>query len=192
MRLLALLLLLTLPAFGRDEALDVTLVFGPNETPVAFTLAPNEARQFWLRWKELPATDRLVPVASENGGYRGLRIRTSATEEVRLYDGVGSLEREARADAYRTLERWVLEKAPPPLGPQLVAALDEQVGAAAPERAAPLTEKKAGAMIAACRKRAERSPRLRAMCLSEKLLESREPDVAVKALEQALRSTEAN
>jgi hypothetical protein len=189
MRILWLALLL-LPSWSRaEETLRVSLIFGPGEMQTEYKLEGPEVRQFWQRWSDLPPTSNMVPLGTPSG-YRGLRIR-GESKEIRLFNGVGAEEERARLDGQRALERWVLTKAPAPLGPALVAKLDELVdvpGGGAHVTSGP--EALAGTIIGQCRSRARFNSQLRARCLVEGLLEHREPDALVPALENALKATE--
>jgi len=188
--LMLLALLLPLNAQAQDRELQVSLLFAPGQPQITFTLNNQETRQFWLRWNELEATTNMVPLALETD-YRGLRIRTQDDREVRLFGGVGTMGQNARLDDMRMLERWLLAKAPTDPGERLIAQLDALVdqtdaSRAAPQRDAPT----AGKIIQGCRQRAENSKRLRARCLADALLQYREPDEAIKALQQAIQSSE--
>lgn len=182
--LLALLLLLPLPALA-DE-LRVTINVPAGQTPLEYRLEGADVRSFWQRWSRLPETEAMVPL-SAGGDYAGLLIRVPNSEkQVRLFSGVGSGGDVSRADDLRMLERWVLAKAPPPLGPVLLTALDQQVQqqAAATGTAPPQKPRSGMQLIMSCRARANRNHTLRARCLEEALKEQSDAKAYADALEK--------
>ena len=194
MRLICLALLLALglgvgPAWA--EGLRVTLILNNGMEPVRYTLSDAQTRTFWEKWRQLPPGEKMPPLAP-NDSYAGLSLYDDARgNEIRLFKGAGRSDDSNRSDDYRQLERWVLTLAPPPLGPALVAALDEQVSDTPQGRIVTQSTTKTqdgGRMIEACRKRAPRNLHQRALCLQEALNDQLDPAAYARGLEElALR-----
>jgi hypothetical protein len=174
-----------MPALA-DE-LRVTINQPAGIAPLEFRLKGPDVRSFWQRWNRLPESSNMVALG-DGRNYAGLLIRVPGSErQIRLFGGTGSDGEKARADELRVLERWVLAKAPPPLGPALVAELDQQVQlqAAASGTAAPPRPRKAQEIILACRDRARRNHDVRVRCLEEALRDNTDHKAYADALEEA-------
>lgn len=175
MKRFALALLLALTAFpALAEELRITLNITGGQEPIRFTLSEENTRQFWQKWRSLPLTDSIVPIPNDNSSYKGLNIYPAeGGADVRVFKGVVSRDSRTRKDEYRQLERWLLTFAPPPMGPALVRALDEDVaiqpGAAAQTRA--LAYVSGEQVVATCFQRASQDARRRALCIHEQLLQ---------------------
>ena len=190
-------LLLTSLLFGSASAhgreLRVSLLLGTGNDPVTYTIPENQVPEFWTRWNYLQRTDQMVPLG-QPGGYHGLKVRddeNGADLTVSLFNGIGTKEgsqRESRLDAGRLLERWVLAKAPPPLGPALLRTLEQEM-AKAPGGSTiiePAKTQLAGARITHdCRQRAHGNLQLRASCLEENLQKQLGTEAYITLLEQA-------
>jgi|GEM_PF-1090880 len=187
---LAVLLTLLLPRLAYAEGLQVTLLMAAGSTPLQFSLSDDDTRTFLQRWGRLPRSDRMVPLSADNN-YSGLLLRrqdTDSNQDIRLFNNVGIQGEVARSDDLRMLERWVLTKAPPPLGPALVAALDSDVGAQAANegRAAPAKPANSQQVILDCRTRARRNTQLHILCLEEALKQNADSRDYIRALENSV------
>lgn len=176
------------------EPLQVSILLASGQAPVRFTLTEEDSRAFLSRWQALGEADTLVPLAPDSG-YRGVLLRGARETEYRLYNGIGRVKGQAgtssRRDDLRMLERWVLEHAPPPLGPSLLAALDQDVANGAGGAAFPVTHNRsAAALIEGCTSRAPTDARQRATCLHRFLLDRMDPTAYATALEKLLRTTD--
>lgn len=193
-RLCALAFLIALPlASAQARELRVTLNMESGSMPLSYSIPESQLNEFWSRWGYLSKTERMVPLG-QPGSYGGVVIRdtTGSGEDrvIRLYSGVGSSEgrnRETRLDEGRQLERWVLAKAPPPLGPALLRALDEEL-AKTPGSLIPPTEiKTAGVVLMReCQQRARGNLSLRATCLEDSLEKQLGTEAYVKLMEKAV------
>ncbi len=186
------LLAWTLPAWA--DPLQVSIMMASGQSPVRFTLTEEDSRVFLAKWQALAETDGLVPLGPENS-YRGVLLRGPRETEFRIYNGTGRVQGQAgtfsRRDDLRMLERWVLERAPPPLGPSLLAALDREVGTRTDDTVFPATHNRsAGALIAGCTQQSPADARQRATCLHRFLLEKMDPTAYATALEKLLRTTD--
>lgn len=184
MKKLLLLCLLLFPLTAQAGDLRVTINMAAGNEPVRYTLTAEQTHSFWSKWRQLNDSTSIVPVPPGNG-YGGLTLYDADRgTEVRLYNGIGRSDRAGKADEYRQLERWVLGFAPPPLGPALVAALDEETRAQPGAVAAKPAERRSSEeVILSCRYRAGRDPRLKANCLHENLQQQLDPAEYAKALE---------
>jgi hypothetical protein len=179
-------------ASAHSRELHVTLLLGTGNDPVTYTIPENQVPEFWTRWNYLQRTDQMVPLGQPSS-YRGLKLRDSDNGTdltVSLFNGIGTQEgsrRESRMDAGRLLERWVLAKAPPPLGPVLLRALEQEM-AKAPGGSSiiePAKTQLAGARITHdCRQRAHGNLQLRASCLEENLQKQLGTEAYITLLEQ--------
>ncbi len=167
--LLALLLLFPLSAQADELRVNINMAAGQNM--VSYSLTAAQTREFWRKWRELNDTSSIVPMPSGNS-YGGLTLYDSERYvEVRLYNGTGRSGDRGKTDDYRQLERWTLGFAPPPLGPALIAALDETIRAQPGGAEAMPPPKISGTQIVTnCRLRAGRDARQKAFCLHEQLL----------------------
>lgn len=187
---LAVLLTLLLPRLAYAEGLQVTLLMAAGNTPLQFSLSDDDTRTFLQRWGRLPRSDRMVPLSADNN-YSGLLLRrqdTDSNQDIRLFNNVGIQGEVARSDDLRMLERWVLTKAPPPLGPALVAALDSDVNtqAASEGRAAPAKPASSQQIILDCRTRARRNSQLHILCLEEALKQNADSADYIRMLENSV------
>ena len=187
---LAVLLTLLLPRLAYAEGLQVTLLMAAGNTPLQFSLSDEDTRTFLQRWGRLPRSDRMVPLSADNN-YSGLLLRrqdTDSNQDIRLFNNVGIQGEVARSDDLRMLERWVLTKAPPPLGPALVAALDSDVNtqASSEGRAAPAKPASSQQVILDCRTRARRNTQLHILCLEEALKQNADSADYIRMLENSV------
>lgn len=141
--------------------------------PITYTIPENEIREFWTRWLYLPETDKMVPLGQPTA-YHGLTVRDDEQNKVaRLFNGVGAVEgagAETRLDTGRQLERWVLAKAPPPMGPALLKALEEEMAKLPSTIVQPSASPRAGVrIIRDCQTKAHGNLGLRISCLEEQL-----------------------
>lgn len=190
---LLFLALLLGSASAQARELYVTLLLGTGSDPVTYILPENQVPEFWTRWNYLQRTDQMVPLGQPSG-YHGLKVRdddNGADITVSLFNGVGTEEgshRESRLDTGRLLERWVLAKAPPPLGPVLLRALEQEM-AKAPDGSSiiePAKTQLAGTRITHdCRQRAHGNLQLRASCLEESLQKQLGTEAYITLLEKA-------
>lgn len=190
---LLLIALLFGSASAQGRELHVTLLLGTGNDPLTYTLPENQVPEFWTRWNYLQRTDQMVPLG-QPGSYHGLKVRdddNGADLTVSLFNGVGAKEgsqRESRLDAGRLLERWVLAKAPPPLGPALLRTLEQEM-AKAPGGSSIIEPAKTqldGARIMHnCRQRAHGNLQLRASCLEENLQKQLGTEAYITLLEKA-------
>lgn len=197
---LLLIALFSGSASAQGRELHVTLLLGTGNDPVTYTIPENQVPEFWTRWNYLQRTDNMVPLGQPDS-YRGLKVRdneTGANLTVSLFNGIGTKEgsqRESRLDAGRLLERWVLAKAPPPLGPVLLRTLEQEM-AKAPGGSTiiePAKTRLAGARITHdCRQRAHGNLQLRASCLEETLQKQLGTEAYITLLEQTAGTLVAN
>jgi len=171
------------PAWAEELRVVITMATGQDQ--VRYTLSEDNTRLFWQKWRGLALTSSIVPVPGGNTSYKGLTVYPSeGGDEVRIFNGLASRSEHARVDEYRQLERWVLGFAPPPLGPALVRALDEEVATApgAATQARPTDYRSGEQIVASCFQRARNDARRRALCIHEQLLQRLPPAEYAKAL----------
>ena len=179
----------TLPAAASEVRLRIFINLGANSPVTDYELSDRDADAFWDKWAALSKTTDMVPLPTRMG-YSGLSLLRPNGVQLRLYGGVAMMGDDQRRDDLRVLERWVLSKAPPPLGPQLVAALDSEVDATKGNLAAPLREiESAEVVIKGCQRRARGNQLLLALCLHEKLLEQVDTAIYAKALKGVAEAT---
>lgn len=188
MRLCVLLALLLFPLAAQADELRVTINMATGSEPLRYSLTAEQTRSFWHKWRRLNDSATIVPLPAGNS-YGGLTLYDAERSvEVRLYNGFGRSGNVGKTDDYRQLERWVLGFAPPPLGPALIRALDESVRAQpGGAQAMPAEKLNSEQVINACRRRAGRDARLKALCLQERLLEQLDNAEYAKALEAIAR-----
>lgn len=170
MKYLLTLALFLLPSWAMADDLRVTLNLGVGRDQVIFNLSTADSREFLSRWGRLPKSETMLPL-NGNYNYSGVVLRDSNRNlEIRLFSGFGRSNDEGRSDEFRQLERFVLERAPLPLGPALVHALDEDVAQKAGESGVPpRTHDKGVDIVKGCQSRARNNHRLRAICLEERI-----------------------
>lgn len=186
-------LLLAPPAFARE--LHVTLLMATGSPPITYTIPEEEIREFWTRWLYLPETEQMVPLGQPSG-YHGLTVRDDEqNKSARLFNGVGAVEgagAEARLDTGRQLERWVLAKAPPPMGPVLLRALEDEMAKAPSAIVQPSASPRAGIrLIRECQTRAHGNLGLRISCLEEQLEKQLGTEAYLTELEKITTPLEA-
>lgn len=194
------------PITAHADSLAITILNATANTPMTYTLSDSDTRRFRVQWDMLKATQDMVPLAPSSS-YQGLRIDDKERNlSIRLYFGIGSMDRREagrKRDEDRGLERWLLTKAPAPLGPTLVAALDRAIPNAASSANTPLrepanrnkslrveTQKVQPALLKACKTRAHDNELLLVTCLQEGLHNRLGTEAYSKALGQLATESE--